>query len=74
LQQKDREVAKENERIRWHRRKIEDKVKTINDLSARDQRSKRKKWAEDNRSRASSLAAIVVNKIVQLDSVSASNH
>ena len=52
LKEKDSEAVKEKERQRWHRRKTAGKVKGINDLTPREQRSKRRQWQQWNKRRA----------------------
>lgn len=43
------EAAKAKERQRWHRRKNKGFVKTVKELSNREQRRVRKKWRESSR-------------------------
>lgn len=43
------EAAKQKERQRWHERKNKGFVKTVKELSDREQRRVRKKWRESSR-------------------------
>lgn len=52
LKENNYDAAKAAERARWHRRKQEGKIKTILNLTPREQRTKRKEWREMNRKRA----------------------
>ena len=52
LMNHDADAAREKERLRWHRRRTAGKVKTINEMDPREQRSKRKQWKADNQRRA----------------------
>jgi len=52
MKERDPEAAKEKERNRWRRRKAEGKIKVFRDLTAREQRAKRKQWKLANANRA----------------------
>ena len=45
-ERENQEAAKEKERLRWHTRREQHKVRVVADLTARERRSVRKKWRE----------------------------
>ena len=68
LKEKDLEGVKEKERNRWRRRKAEGKIKSIGDMSARQQRSKRKEWKKTNANRAAKRhCAMEADRIDEVD-------
>ena len=56
---------KAKECARWHQRVVKNKVKLVKDLSAREQRAKRKQWREQWRKRAEKKQLVTITASVE---------